>query len=169
MKKGLLAFLAAFILFNAPWRLATLYVDVLLMPSGFTRISNTDSRYWEVQDLQLRLERSGWTVIYKDGLSANSGLLGMTTSDERTIYIDSSMHWDARYAVLAHEAGHTMQPFRLTSNQGEAFAESVAMLISHDGYREHARYLSALKTDFLVEAVADWRAIYRTAAFFEGR
>lgn len=169
MKRGLLAFLLAFIIYQAPWRLSALVLETLVMPTGYTRLVDGDSRYWDAQDLEYRLEKMGWSIVYQDDMAASRNLLGLMVPATRQIFIESSLHWNAKYTVLAHEGAHTLQPGRLTTNQAEAFAEAVATLVSGDSLREHARYLAGVKADLIPVVLVQWREIYRAADLLENR
>ena len=147
------------ILNHAPWRLMALAVETFVVDEGYVRISQADDHYWRCLDLAARLERLGWTVTYEP-LSAS--YFGVTDPHDHTIRINETLHWNARLATLAHEAGHVFQPARLTQNQSEMYAESVAALVAHDGLREHARYLATLKGD-LVTMIMYWPDIYNVA------
>lgn len=163
MRRVLAALLIAFVLEHAPWRLMALYAEVLVITPRMERLSPQNDRYWDAQDLMQRLQAHGYRVTFEPDLITTQGAYGFTDPHDFSIHVDQSLSWNSRLAVLAHEAGHTLQPARRTQGQREAFAESVAMLVAHDGLLEHARYLASLKPDFLIEAVADWPAIYHAA------
>ena len=167
MKRLVLALLVTLIAFHAPWRLMALGVETVLMSPAHTRTSDGDDKYWKALDLELKLISLGWEVSYQPRLSLNGQeVYGLTDPGPRIVLIDARLHWNARLAVLAHEAGHIMSPMGLTREQGEVFAESVGALVSHDGLREHARYLADVKAEVLVMAIF-WRDIYRAAAVLE--
>ena len=162
---GVLAVLVASILAHAPWRLMVLFAEALVASPGHAVTSTANNKYWQCQDLWTTLERRlGWTVKFED---LNANLYGMTDTPHRIILINSSLSWNGRYAVLAHEGGHALQPSFISDTQGEAFAESVAALVAHDGLWEHARYIARVRSDIFV-LVVEWRAIYRAAAILEG-
>ena len=168
MKAGVLAFLLAAILVHAPWRLAVLAGETLVVSPGFTRVSDADDQYWQALDLEGRLVGLGWEVSYVPSIEHNGQpAYGLTNFDAHTIWIDAALHWNARYAVLAHEGGHIMARGWLTTHQHEAFAESVAMLVAHDGFREHARYCADFRIDSILTMFVHWRAIYRAAGVLE--
>lgn len=175
MKKALLIFLLLTIALHAPWRLLALCAETLVVSPGLTRVSQGDDLYWEALALEARLVDFGWAVSYeKDprvvvGFMQTVPVYGVTDDHEHTITIDEALHWNARFAVLAHEGGHTFQRSWLNRNQGETFAEAVAMLVSHDGLREHARYLSSYRVEAILTMLVEWRAIYRAAAVLEDR
>lgn len=167
MKKLLLTTLLAFISLTAPWRLMALGAETMVMRPGHVRSQAGQDKYWLAQDLEVRLNRMGWKVLYTPKLVENSNALGLTSYFERTIQIEESLSWNERYSVLAHEAGHTQQPFRLTPEQGEVFAESVSTLMAGSGIREHARYLASLKPNVLEVLFVLWPDIYKAAATLE--
>jgi hypothetical protein len=108
-----------------------------------------DDLYWPAQELQAVLSVvNGVTVTYGD----SHGYDGLT--QHRSIVISESMEWNARMEVLAHEAGHVLQPNGLTQAEGEVFAEGVAYLVlrhyGHDRIELHAHYLAARKSGLYV-------------------
>jgi hypothetical protein len=151
---------------HAPWRLWALVAESFILQPGLTRTAQDDSKYWDVKALEFRLKGLGWHIEYAEALSYNGQeAYGVTIPADHKIFIESGLHWTPRYAVLMHEGGHTLQPWWLTTMaQSECFAESVAMLASHDGVREHARYLARYKLDLLLLTITEWPAIYRAAA-----
>lgn len=168
MKRYVLAVLVAFIVAHAPWRLALLTATMLGVTPGLTHVTKDDSHYWQALNLERRLNELGWQVNYVRDLNIHDRVVyGMTFRDDRVIYVEEGLHWTARHAVLAHEGGHALQPGWLTADQGEVFAEAVATLVTRNGYREHARYLSSYKYDYLLVVVLEWRRIYRAAAWLE--
>jgi len=171
---AVLAFhLAAFF----PWRLAALTLEALHAQPSHERLVKTNARYWEVLDLEAKLLSDGWPVEYQHGLMEREGAYGATVyktrmcwgpmmceeASEQKIVVDASLSWDERWSVLLHEAAHTRQPHRLTENQREVWAESIAALAAHDGLREHARYLAGLKPDILMTVLAYSSEMYRVA------
>lgn len=163
MRRLLSVILLTLLALTIPWRLAALFAEALVVSPGLTRTQSGTDDYWAALDLQARLERLGWAVQYKPGLADDCGCYGLTSFHSRDIYIEDALSWNARFAVLAHEAGHTLEPPRLTENQGEVFAEAVATLIARDGLRDHARYLASMRGD-LFTMVAYEREIYATVA-----
>lgn len=163
----LLAVLATLVVEHAPWRLMALLAEVPFVDKTAVRLPDQNTRYWDVQDLEQQLREQGWTVEYTSEL--DEGTKGETDSRARSIRLSDKLPWDARLAVLAHEAGHTQQPVWATHNQSEAYAELAAALIAHDGLREHARYLARMRGDVFLLAVMEWRALYRTAESMESR
>lgn len=91
----------------------------------------------------------------------------MTNLHTHTVKVSEALHWNARFAVLAHEGGHIMARGYLNRAQHEAFAESVAALVARDGLREHARYLAEYRIDAILTMLVHWRAIYRAAGVLE--
>ncbi len=161
-KKLILVLLLAFIVEHAPWRLATLLAESLILTPSRARMVDGVDQYWHVLDLTDRLARLGYEVQYVPDLAKEHEAWGITNPQLRIIVIDDSLSWNARMAVLAHEAGHTQMIGRFTEGQSEVLAESVSALISHNGLREHARYLAQLRADMWV-AVVYWPDIYRAA------
>lgn len=165
MKRFILALLVLFIISHAPWRLMALVVETFVVSPGLTHTSTADDKYWEVLALEGRLTDMGWPVGYEASLNANgSRAYGVTDPRTHTITLDSTLHWSDRYAVLAHEGGHVLQPGWVGRVDGEIFAESVAVLVANDKIREHARYLSAHRFEVLMFIAVEWRAIYHAAA-----
>lgn len=169
MKRGVLAFLILMIFAHAPWKLMALAAETLVLHPGATRVSHENDQYWETMALYSRLTGMGWRVTVADELVSPDGMpaYGLTNTGTHEIEIDQTLSWNARYAVLAHEGGHTFQPSYATRAQGEVFAEAVATLVCHDGIREHARYLSLYKTDTLLVLLTESSAIYHAAAVLE--
>lgn len=155
---------------HAPWRVMVLATEVLMMSPGLVRTDAGSSRYWEALSLESRLEMLNYSVTYATGLEVDGNVVyGTTDMTHHAIVIDAALSWNARLAVLAHEGGHTLQPGWVSTRQAEAFAETVAMLISHDGYREHARYLAVHKMDALFMMLVEWPAMYHAASVLEDR
>lgn len=170
MKRTLLVFLLLTIGAHAPWKLMALFAETLVVSPGFTRTDEGQDKYWQCQELIDKLERFGWDVEFVNGLEAQ-GIYGLTMVDPvegvRSIKIEETLSWNARYNVLAHEGGHTLVPtWSISRGQNEVFAESVAALMAHDGLREHARYLAKHRGDIFI-MVAFWPEIYRAAATLE--
>jgi len=163
--KIILAILVAFILSHAPWRLAVLGVETFAMTPSHTRVDTGNEKYWDVLRLQYRLGALGWTIEYAPNLQFNEQqAYGLTSFDGHIIVVDSDLSWNGRYSVLLHEGGHILAPYWANRGQAEAFAETVAALAAHDGLREHARYLSLYKEDFVIAVLLNWRDVYRAAA-----
>ena len=167
-RQAVLAVLVAVILAHAPWRLSALFVETLAVDTGPVQLRASADGYWVAQRLEQRLSQLGWHVEYIPALNVwGMPVYGATFPGERAVRIAAELSWADRAAVLAHEGAHGLQPPRLTEGQSEVFAESVAMLVAHDGLREHARYLANLRGDLIV-MIVEWRAIYRAAAVLEG-
>lgn len=165
MRKILLALLTALVLEHAPVRLMVVSAQALVTPAGYNRLDTHGvNQLGQVKDLELRLMRFGWRIEYVAGLIDAQGVYGLTHAQGRLIQVDKSLNWNARFAVLAHEGGHTLQPsFMLSPGQSEIFAESVALLVEGGGHRRHARYLAMWRADLLTTVVY-WREIYAAAA-----
>ena len=155
----LLSVLLTFVALHAPWRLSWLAIETLVMQPGYLRMPQGVDSYWHVKDLEARLTILGWTISYQPD---SERYYGVTSYNQHTIVINESLSWNAKYAVLAHEGGHALQPPRLTQEQSEIFAESVAALVTGWKVREPARYMASLKGDLLIMAVY-WQEIYRAA------
>ena len=169
IRKGALALLFVLAL-HAPWRLMGLAAEVLVMSPGPTRVRDGGERYWDALSLEGKIASLNYSVRYQKGLSLMGvPLYGLTNTEEHSVVIEAGLSWNARYAVLAHEAGHTLQPGWSDRAQGEAFAEGVAFLVSKDGCREHARYLSSIRGEALFMLLVEWPSIYHAAAVLEDR
>jgi hypothetical protein len=152
-----------------PWRMAVLTAHTVLVAPGPWRVPGGHDRYWDVLALQDQLAMSGWTVSYETPVFiGHLPVYGVTNSHARAITVDSTLGWNARLAVLSHEAGHAWQPPWFSPSQGQAFAESVSALVSRDGYREHARYLAWHKSDLLFVAIFEHARVYRVARILRG-
>ncbi len=138
--------------------------------SAAVETSEDNDFYWSANRIhRILVQQLGATVSFAD--PAISGAAGSTSAD-RTVIIDSHLHWTARFETLAHEAGHLLQPDALaTRMDGEVFAESVAYLVAiHDGDKEalrrSSRYLSGMKASLHI--MTEYRLeILRAAAFLE--
>ncbi len=147
-----------------PFRLLALSAELPFVRPGITRLATTDGRYWDVLALEGRLMALGYTVGYAPGLRVEGvEALGLTNTGTHTILIDSTIHWDARYAVLAHEGGHVLAPAWVSTGH-ECFAEGVAMLVAHDGVRNHARYLAAAPWTCIGIYLTEFPSLYAAAA-----
>ena len=165
IKHAVVTLLLAGIILYAPWRLMVLTYYVFTTPAAMVESDPGHTRYWDAQNLQVRLERLGWTVEYASSL--HEGVYGGTTFHTRSIQILDSLSWNARFAVLAHEGGHTLQPGWANHGHGEAFAETVAALVTRSNYRNHARYLARVRGDYLIMIITDYPALYRAASMLE--
>lgn len=151
-----------------PFRLATLGAETFWLHSQLPRFSQADDRFWDAVRLESKLLARGWTVTYATHVSLyGQPAWGLTSLTAHRIFVDEGLHWNARLAVLAHEAGHTMQPDWLAEGEAECFAESVSTLVSRDGVREHARYMASARWTCLGLLLAEFPAIYRAAATFQ--
>ncbi len=80
-----------------------------------------------------------------------AGWTQLQPSAPRAVHVDNQLHWTARLEVLAHEAGHRLQPpvFAPTSSESEVFAEAVEFLVcrayGHDTLEISANYLAVHK------------------------
>jgi hypothetical protein len=175
MRKYILASILALVLCFVPWRLYALLGETFFVHPGLTRTVETNKRYWDVAILQERIEELGYPVKYTPGLTVQINMFqmmpvyGVTRKNNGnvSIEVEEGLSWDARYAVLAHEGGHIFQSEIYSGAEGEAFAEAVAMLVSHDGIREHARYLSNKKWALFTIIALDSDKIYRAAAVLQ--
>lgn len=64
----------------------------------------------------------------------------------RVIALDGTLSPNAKLQVLAHEAGHILQPEGLSRVEAEVFADAVAYLYTHDDGPVFARYLAGNKS-----------------------
>ena len=159
-----LALLLSFIITYTPWRLVALTYYVMTTPATMVQVPSDHDRYWDAIYLAHRLEQFGWTVTYvpvKDTHGFDA--YGLTFFQNRAVVVEEALSWTARYAVLAHEGGHTMQPASLTGQQKEVFAEIVAALVTRTHLREHARYLARTRGDYLLVVITEWQRLYRVA------
>jgi len=172
MRYAILALLLAVIVAHTPWRLLALFAETFVVHPGLTRVVPTNTRYWDTLILQERIAELGYPVTYVRDLMVPINMFqvmpvyGVTEKDggKVSIRIEAGLSWDARYAILAHEGGHIFQSEGYSGAEGEAFAEAVAMLVSHDGIREHARYLANRKLALLTVIALDHAKVYRAAA-----
>lgn len=157
--------LLTLIVFNAPWKLMGMAGEMMLLRPTAMHFTDSDANYWTAQDLGLKLSGLYWEVEYKPNLQIRGhSAYGLTIPRDHTVYVDANLHWSARAAVLAHEAGHVFQPTWVNSVEGDCFAESVAMLVADDKIREHARFLARTRFTCLGVMIAEWPNIYRAAA-----
>lgn len=86
-----------------------------------------DTDTLELQRLQYVVTKAlGATVTYKS-VDDMPGAYGMTYREVRAIHISDAIPIRQKFQVLAHEAGHLLQPESLASQpEGEVFAEGVA-------------------------------------------
>lgn len=146
----------------APTRLLILAGESMIVHPGAQQLTTDDSKYWEAQELEMRLEVIGYSVTYR----SMNGVYGLTMYDSKKIFIEESMHWSDRYRTLLHEAGHVLRPPYLEGANGEMFAEGVAFIACGCGYRETARYLASNRPALLA-LIAYSGDIYRVAGFLK--
>lgn len=164
VKRLLALLLTLYIVLMAPWRLLVLAAETFAVRPGAPHFTTDDSRFWQAIRLEERLLSMGWSVRYPTQIQfMGQEAYGVTSPGEHVIVVESALHWSARAAVLAHEAGHTVQPIWVSRVEGDCFAESVATLIMHDGYRDHARFLASARWTCLGLMLAEYPAIYRAA------
>jgi hypothetical protein len=153
-----------------PWRLSIMAAETFLVTPGHTRLSGGVDRYFEAIDLEWKLTTLGWTVVYEpEPMLMGQPALGITYSSEHRIVVDKALSWNDRYVVLAHEAGHTLQPGWVDRNEAEVFAEGVAMLVTQTGPREHARYLAGVRGDAILMVISESAAMTHAAALLGDR
>lgn len=170
MKPVLLSILLTLIAVSFPWRLTLLGIQMLMLRPGLTRVVEDDSRYWDARAMESRLRGLGYSVSYTKHLNVMGvEIYGLTNTEEHTVQVDADLHWSQRFYILAHEGGHILQPYWVGRGEEECFAESVATLVSRNGIREHARYLSSHKLECAAFMLFEWPAIYHAAAVLEDR
>lgn len=162
---GVMGTLVVLGLSAGPWKLAVLGVEALAMTPSVVQQRADHDHYWDVQTLEVRLQvRFGYEVAYVPGLLDESHVYGRTMWwPKRLIEIDESLSWSERWRVLTHEAGHVLQPQRLSTQEKEVFAESVSALLAKDGLREHARYMAEVKAAIPLTLLIYWPEIYQAA------
>jgi hypothetical protein len=74
------------------------------------------------------------------------GIAGVTAREARIIALDPTLSPNAGLQVLAHEAGHVLQPYGLTKAEGEVFADAVSMLVTGDNVQIFSHYLAGSKS-----------------------
>jgi len=122
-------------------------LDVPWMKADYTP-SSGDSRTAELEDLKQRLFSWGVKIEFID----STQLMGQTIRAEKLIYLSSTLDVNAQLEVLAHEAGHLLQPISLTPDKAgeEVWAEMVSVGVlkfyGHDGRQTSANYLAAYKS-----------------------
>ncbi len=128
-----------------PFRLLALSAELPFVRPGTTRLATTDGRYWDVLALEGRLMALGYTVGYAPGLRVEGvEALGLTNT-------------------VTHEGGHVLAPAWVSTGH-ECFAEGVAMLVAHDGVRNHARYLAAIPWTCIGIYLTEFPSLYAAAA-----
>lgn len=94
-----------------------------------------------------RLQRLVTTVLGVElQAGAPAGIAGYTIREQRVISLDPTLSPNAQFQVLAHEAGHVLQPAGLSTPEAEVFADAVAYLVSGDETKTFSRYLSGSKS-----------------------
>lgn len=170
MKKTIATVLLTLIVVFAPWRLFVVVAETIVMKPGHLRETQRVDGYWQAMELEARLIALGWVISYQSNVNyEGQEAYGITNNTVHQITIDENLRWNDRLAVLAHEAGHTQQPGWAGTAEGEAFAEMVATLVCHCGFREHARYLARVKVETLLMAFTEWDNIYAAAATLEAK
>jgi hypothetical protein len=109
--------------------------------------------YWQAQQLEnvLALALRVPVVYAQPTRMRTAAGLAFISPQQASIIIDSSLEWNARFEVLAHEAGHLFMPFTFApdSSESEVFAEAVSYLYSlkvgRDNLDVSARYLARHK------------------------
>jgi hypothetical protein len=96
------------------------------------------------------------------------GIAGATAREERIIAIDPTLSPNAGLQVLAHEAGHILQPEGLTKAEGEVFADAVSMLVTGDNVKVFSHYLAGSKSGLGVLKIYR-REIYWAANVLSGK
>ena len=93
-----------------------------------------------------RLQRLAWMVLgVQVQASATPGVAGLASREARIIAIDPTLSPNAALQVLAHEAGHILQPDGLSKAEAEVFADAVAYLVTGDDVHVYGRYLAGSK------------------------
>lgn len=151
-----------------PWRLLVLSTEMFWVAPGQARFLSGNARFWDAVDLETRLLSLGWSTTYTDNVRYyGQPAYGLTSPQTHSIRVDASLEWSARYAVLTHEAGHTMQPFWVETPDAECFATGVAALLSFTDLREHARHIAPLRWTCLGFFLTEAPAIYHAAAVLQ--
>lgn len=168
MRKRILLALALVIAISAPWRLIGLGAEIFMVRPNAAYFTQDDSSYWQALELETRLHGLGWDVGYRPNISmGGQPVYGLTNTREHAILVDADLHWTARYRVLAHEAGHTLQPIWVDNVQADCFAEAVAAVVVRQGLREHARFMAGARWTCVGLMLAESSAIYHAAALLE--
>ena len=163
-QKVLIGVFVALIIAHAPWRVATTVAEAEWMKPAAMHLTKRNDAYWKALALEARLTALGYSVRYAPNLNyMGQQAYGLTDRQTREILVDETLHWNDRYAVLAHEGGHVLQPGWLGSREADVFAEMVSAVMTGES-REAARWLSGAKLDVLVVGVACWPEIYHAAA-----
>lgn len=148
-----------------PFHLFALSIESFVRRPGSTQMPSGNAAYWQALDLEARVIALGWEVGYDHPLTANGiNVYGFTDPTRHLVKVDSALSWDARYLVLAHEAGHTLAPSWLSYAEHECFAEATAFLVVGDSRTEHGRYLSGSRWTCLGVYLTDYPSVYTAAA-----
>ena len=99
------------------------------------------------QDL-LKLQRLVETVlgVQVQQAGAPPGTAGVSSREHRIIALDGTLSPNARLQVLAHEAGHVLQPDGLSKQEAEVFADAVSLLVTGDDAHVYSQYLAGSKS-----------------------
>lgn len=165
LKIALVGWLVVTVLLTFPWRLLVLTTEALAMEPSMVQQRADHDHYWDAQTLEVRLQvRYGFEVVYVPALLEDNHVYGRTMWwPKRQIEIDEGLSWSERWRVMTHEAGHVLQPQRLSTQEKEVFAEAVSALLTGDGLREHARYLAEVKVALPLTMLLEWQRIYAAA------
>ena len=151
-----------------PFRIMALAAETFWVHPSDAHYSTGTDHYWDALTLEATLESRGWAVGYADNLVFYGvPAWGLTNPVQHVIYVDRSLYWNARFAILAHEAGHTMQPSWLNQEEADCFAESVSALVARDDLRSHAHYLARARWTCIGTMLAAFPEMYRAAATLE--
>jgi hypothetical protein len=142
-----------------------LTADVLAVQAGPLQLKTDDDQYWKVVRLEAKMRWLGYETSYEPDLNyMGSKVYGLTNTNDHHIYVEGNLHWNDRYAVLAHEAGHVLQPGYLDRSEADIFAETVSVLVAGN-YRESARWLATSRGTYLFTTLGEWRLEYAAAEF----
>lgn len=140
------------------WHLIAACVLSLCSPDPLDKLEHEISRYtfWEQsyeapvgnsreQEL-LRLQRLvSMALGVQVQAAAVPGIAGLASREARIIALDPTLSPNAALQVLAHEAGHMLQPEGLNKAEAEVFADAVAYLVTGDSLHVYGRYLAGSK------------------------
>lgn len=144
--------------------LRTPYEQAFYQPSTGDRHASALSR------LEARLHALGVSVTYGPQ-NEGFGAVGMTSPDRKYVWLDERLEPNGRLEVLAHEAGHVLQPETLSGNESQAFAELVGATVCYrlgmDVRKASGRWLGAYKAG-LDGALAHRLEIDRAVAILLG-
>ena len=123
------------------------------------KIENTPTHEYgwvppETSDLLDVGNRLKWAAGYLNisitaGQEMSATEYGMYSPDERTLYYNPSLAYDAQVQVIAHELAHALQPPGLETAERELFADAVSYLVlrpDRDSIDNYSRYLAKYKT-----------------------